>query len=395
MQRQAELSLIRRMLTHLAAGTSDTAPAPMRLPAAHHASAAHCERENRALFRARPIAVALSADLPEPGRYLALESGGLPLLLVRGRDGRVSAFANACRHRGSPLAEGAGAAPGGRLQCPFHAWTYDLEGALAAIPLGEFGYAACARESLGLRPRPCAERSGLVLVRPEGDAPFDADDWLGEVARDLDALGLAEFQFFAARESHWNANWKLLLETFLESYHVFSLHRETVHPHYFSLPMVADALGAHLRFPVARRTLADLARKPESEWRLVEHATVQWYLAPNALLSATRDYAVLWRFESRVPSRTRVETRFYTARPVSGEAERKRFEDALALQLRVTGAEDFPMQEKIQRGLEGGAADELVIGAQEVGVLHLHATLARLMSEVAEPDPKEREGAGQ
>lgn len=382
MQREVELSLIRRLLTHLEAGTSDLAPAPTRLPAAHHACPAHCARENRALFRRQPIVAALSADLPEPGSYLATESGGLPLVLVRGRDRRVRAFANACRHRGAPIARGRGTAPGGRLPCPFHAWTYDLEGALATIPLGEFGYAACARESLSLHARPCSERGGLVFVRPEGDAPIEADAWLGEVAPDLDALGLAGFHFFAARESHWNANWKLLLETFLESYHVFSLHRETVHPHYFSLPMVADAVGAHLRFPVARRTLADLAKKPEREWRLVSHATVQWYLAPNALLSATRDYAVFWRFESPAPNRARVETRFYTAKPVADESQRERFEEAFELQLRVTGAEDFPMQEKIQHGLDGGAARELVLGAQEIGVLHFHATLARLMAEV-------------
>lgn len=379
MERTAELSLIRRMLAHLAAGTTDEAPAPLRIPAAHHADPAHLERECSRLFRGAPIAAALSADLPEPGRFLALELGGVPILLVRDADRRVRAFANACRHRGAPLAEGAGLAAGGRLRCPFHAWTYDLTGALAAIPLGEAGHAACDRAQLGLRPRPCSEANGLILVRAEGDAPIDAADWLGPVATDLDVLGLAGFHFFDARTTSWNANWKLLLETFLESLHVFSLHRETVHPHYFSLPMVADPIGPHLRFPVARRSLAGLREEPESAWRLVDHATVQWYLAPNALLSATRDYALLWRFESPEPNRARVETRFYTARRVADERERKRFDDAFALQLRVTGAEDFPMQERIQRGLDAGAAAELVVGTNEIGVVHFHETLGKLM----------------
>jgi phenylpropionate dioxygenase-like ring-hydroxylating dioxygenase large terminal subunit len=380
-EREAELSLIRRLLAHLAAGTTDQAPQLLRLPASHHADPTHLDRERRQLFRGQPVAAALAGDLPGPGSFLGLEIAGIPLLLLRGRDGRVRAFANACRHRGAPVAEGAGTASGGRIRCPFHAWTYDLEGALAAIPLGESGYSSCDRTQLGLRPRPCAEANGLILVRPEGDAPIDPGAWLGAVAADLDALDLAHFHPFAARRSTWNANWKLLLETFLESFHVFSLHRETVHPHYYSLPMVADPIGPHLRFPVARRTLDSLREKPESEWRLVSHATVQWYLAPNALLSATRDYALLWRFESPEPNRTLVETRFYTARPVADEAERKRFDDAFDLQLRVTGAEDFPMQEKIQRGLDAGAAGELVIGTHEIGVIHFHATLARLMAQ--------------
>jgi phenylpropionate dioxygenase-like ring-hydroxylating dioxygenase large terminal subunit len=380
-ERQAELALIRRMLAHLAAGTTDEAPAPLRLPAAHHAGADHLARERRGLLRAQPSAVLLAADVPEPGAFAAVEADGIPLLVVRGEDGRVRAFENACRHRGAPLAEGRGRVAGARLRCPFHAWTYALDGALDTIPLGAAGHAACDRAMLGLHPRPCAERGGLVLVRPAGDLPIDAERWLGPVAGDLDALGLPGFHFFAARTTRWRANWKLLLETFLESLHVFSLHRESVHPHYFSLPMVADPVGPHLRFPVARRTLAGLRERPEADWRLVDHATVQWYLAPNALLSATRDQALLWRFESPAPNEARVETRFYTARPVADEAARKRFDEAFELQLRVTGAEDFPMQERIQRGLDADTGRALTIGACEVGVLHLHATLARLLAE--------------
>lgn len=386
MQRAAELSLIRRMLAHLEAGTTDQAPRPLSLPAFHHTAESHLETERRLLFRRQPIAAALSADLPAPGRFVTLESGGVPLLVVRGADGKARAYVNVCRHRGAPVAAGHGEAAGGRLRCPFHSWTYDLEGALTSIPLGESGYGACDRRALGLHARACAESSGLVLVRAEGDEPIDARAWLGEVASDLETLGLEGFHPFASRSTRWQGNWKLLLETFLESYHVFSLHRETVHPYYFSLPMVADRIGPHLRFPVARRTLADLKNVPESQWRLADHATVQWYLAPNALLSATRDYALLWRFRSSSPNSCDVETRFYTARPVSNEASEKRWNDSFELQLRVTGAEDFPMQEKIQRGLDSGAAPSLVIGTHEIGVIHLHETLARLIAEAPVPD---------
>jgi phenylpropionate dioxygenase-like ring-hydroxylating dioxygenase large terminal subunit len=382
-QRAAELSLIRRLLTHLEAGTTELALHPISLPSSQHTSEAQLAAERHALFRGQPIAAALSADLPEPGYFLTLESGGVPLLVVRGEDGRARAYVNVCRHRGAPVAEGRGRIAGGRIRCPFHAWTYDLEGGLASIPLGEAGYAGFDRRRLGLHPRPCSESSGLILVRAEGDEPIDASAWLGEIAGDLAALGLARFHPFASRSTRWQANWKLLLETFLESYHVFSLHRETVHPFYFSLPMVADPIGPHLRFPVARRTLADLRGQPEVDWRLVEHATVQWFLAPNALLSATRDYALLWRFSSSTPNSCDVETHFYTAAPVANDATRKRWHDAFELQLRVTGAEDFPMQEKIQRGLDSGAAPSLVIGTHEIGVIHFHETLAKLIADAS------------
>jgi phenylpropionate dioxygenase-like ring-hydroxylating dioxygenase large terminal subunit len=214
MERRAELALIRRLLAHLDARTTDEASAPLALPAEHHTSPVHLERERRALFRGQPIAAALSADLPAVGSYRTLASGGVPLLLIRGRDGRVRAFLNVCRHRGAPLAEGCGTLEGGRLRCPFHAWTYDLEGRLAAIPLGEAGHRDPDADSLASRPplaslpprgsprspglleRPCEEVHGLVLVRPEGDRPIEAEGWLGEVGADLDALGLRDFQLF-------------------------------------------------------------------------------------------------------------------------------------------------------------------------------------------------------
>jgi nitrite reductase/ring-hydroxylating ferredoxin subunit len=380
LQRDAELSLIRRLLDHELAHTTQLAPAALTLPASRYASPEHHAAERERLFRGSPLVACLSSDLSEPGSYLGLEAGGVPLLVIRGRDGRVRAFVNACRHRGAPLATGRGRADGGRVRCPFHAWSYALDGSLAAIPVGEAGHAAVDRSRLGLAQRPCAESSGLVLVRAAGDEAIDAPAWLGEVAADLRALGVAGYQFFGSDRSEWRCNWKLLLETFLESLHVFSLHRASVDPWYLSLPMACDALGAHLRFPVAKRSLVALRGEPEHAWSLVDHATLQWFVAPNALLSATRHSALLWRFESPAPNLTRVETSLYSAQPDPSEARAQRLREELELQLRVTAQEDFPMQEAIQRGLDAGAVGPSCIGRHEVGVIHLHESLARLMA---------------
>jgi len=379
LERAAEIQWIRRLLVHLRRGTTDMAPAPLRVPASAYTSPERCARERRQLFRRRPIVAGLSADIPQPGSYLCVDAGGVPLVLARHRDGRARAFVNACRHRGGPVAAGRGCAEGEQLRCPFHAWTYALDGRLAARPLAGDAFEGLDRGEFGLRECAAAECDGLILVRAEGEGPLAVDELLRGVGDDLRALGLARYHHFETRSAVWNCNWKLLLETFLESYHVFSLHRESVHPWYLSQPMVHDAWGASLRFPVARRSIEALAERPEAEWRLADHATLQWWIAPNALVSHTRDIALLWRFSSPAPDRCDVTTSLYSATPSASVADAARLAEAFELQLRVTGAEDFPIGERIQHGLGSGAVPELVIGRNEPGVIHFHRTLDALL----------------
>jgi len=378
-ERKSELECIRRFLSHLRDETTDLAPTPLRCPVDHFIDSDHLERERRHVFRRSPSLVALSCDLPDSGSYLPLDVGGVPILLLRHGDGRVRAFVNACRHRGSPLVSERGCAEGGHLRCPFHAWTYSTDGRLAKIPLAEEYFSALEPSEIGLHPRPCLESEGAIFVRAEGDEPIEADEALLGIREDLRTLALADYHPFETRTAHWRCNWKLVLDTFLESYHVFSLHRETVHPWYFSLPMIYDGWGANIRFPVARRTIEQLAERPEEEWRLADHATVQWLVGSNSLISHTRDYLLMWRFTSPEPGLCEARTTLYSASPVESPEHEKRLGEAFDLQLRVTGDEDFPMQEKIQSVLDSRAVPEVVYGRNEVATIHFHRTLQTII----------------
>jgi len=160
---------------------------------------------------------------------------------------------------------------------------------------------------------------------------------------------------------------------------VFSLHRESVHPWYFSHPMLYDGWGGNLRFIVARRTLAGLRDQPEDTWHLADHATIQWLIAPNVLLTYTRDYVLLWRFTSSRPNHCDIRTSLYSREPATSDAQRERLTKAFDLQMRVTGSEDFPAQERVQRVLDSGALPEVILGRNEVATLHFHDTLAQAL----------------
>ena len=380
MRRLDEIAWIRRFLAHEREGSTQLADGVLRVPAGHYTSPEHLDRERSALFRGRAMVAGLGADLPGPGDYLCLNAGDVPLLVTRHSDGRARAFVNACRHRGSPLADGRGCAPGGRLRCPFHAWSYSTDGRLAETPTAEAAFEELQDSERNLLPRPCAEAHGLVWVCAESDTQIATDEVLAGIGPDLDALDLGTHQHFDTHVSEWACNWKLLLSTFLESYHVFSLHRESVHPWYFSQPMLYDGFGPNLRFPVPKRSLLELAGQEESDWRLADHATLQWLIAPNALLSSTDHSSLLWRFEPLRADHTRVTTTLYSRKPFEDDEARGHLQHEFALQLRVTAEEDFPQQEAVQVSLNSGALPDVVMGRHEGAVIHFHRALAQILA---------------
>jgi phenylpropionate dioxygenase-like ring-hydroxylating dioxygenase large terminal subunit len=160
----------------------------------------------------------------EPGSFLTCRAGTTPIVVVRDRGGELRAFVNVCRHRGHEVASGCGRRE--TLQCPYHAWTYDLDGSLRAAPRSdrEPGF---DRSEWSLRPALVETWGPLVLVNPRLDA-LPLAEVLGDLPREaaahgLDASGL-EYRG-RSREQVIDANWKIVVENFLECYHCPTAHK--------------------------------------------------------------------------------------------------------------------------------------------------------------------------
>ena len=121
------MDLARRALAHYQAKTTDQADEIMAQPVAAYSDPERYARETERIFKRLPLALALSLELPEPGSCLALEMLGIPVVMIRGTDGRARAFLNACRHRGAPVCP-PGRGQGKSFTCPYHAWSYDTRG---------------------------------------------------------------------------------------------------------------------------------------------------------------------------------------------------------------------------------------------------------------------------
>ena len=190
MKRQEELAVGRRLLDHIEARTTDLAGAMFHNKVINYSCRERAALEREKLFRDQPILMGLSTRLPKPGDYLTEDVAGMPVLMTRANDGSVMAFANICRHRAAPVAQGCGHARA--FTCPYHGWTYDLTGKLLGTT-DKVGFAGIDLAAHGLVRLPSAEKHGMLFVRPKPAAAgesltLDVDASLGAFAEDLEAL---------------------------------------------------------------------------------------------------------------------------------------------------------------------------------------------------------------
>jgi phenylpropionate dioxygenase-like ring-hydroxylating dioxygenase large terminal subunit len=379
--------VLRRFFALRAAHTTTLAPAPYRQQASVYTDAQRLALEEEALFRGRPLVAALSADLPDTGDCLATEVAGVPLLLVRGEDAEVRVFLNICRHRGGRVFTGRGR-PGRALKCPYHSWAYDLNGNLLGQPLARDAFEPLERTELGLRRVSAAERFGLVLVRLASDEPIDVEAELAGLGPELADWGFDGWRFYDQRDGVFDANWKLIRDTFLESYHVFSLHSDTLAPDMLSTPFVGEEFGPHDRGVVMRKEVVKLLERPESEWQLKHYGSIVYILFPATVINLPMSgHAELWEMypEPGDPHRTRVSVRFYVPRlPVSDE-EREFWDANVRFTHKVVFEEDFGQQQDIHRSLRSGLMPEVIYGRNEPALIHHHEQVELALGTAATP----------
>jgi phenylpropionate dioxygenase-like ring-hydroxylating dioxygenase large terminal subunit len=160
----------------------------------------------------------------EAGDFATLDLWRDSIIVMRGKDGVLRAFQNACRHRGAKLLDGDGTCKH-RITCPYHAWSYQLDGRLAAVP-SEKTFPGLDKSQLGLKELELEVFCGLVFVRIAGDGPSIAEQW-GELAKELAPYRIEEMVPATSEQlggfqitEEWACNWKVALDNYLDNYHV-------------------------------------------------------------------------------------------------------------------------------------------------------------------------------
>jgi phenylpropionate dioxygenase-like ring-hydroxylating dioxygenase large terminal subunit len=265
-----------------------------QIPIERYLSASVRDAEVERLFRPLPLIVGHSSELGT-GEVLAHDDYGVPILLSRDAGGRFRAFLNVCRHRGMRLVEATGQAqPRASVVCPYHGWAYRLDGALRhRLHAEAFDDAVVADTSLVALP--CQERHGLLWVVPTPGATIDVAAWLGELDTEMPFFGIGELVHFRTVRAEYAANWKLIVDAFLEAYHIRVLHKDTIYPFFADGMTGTTRFGPHIQSLVARRAGEEWAREPQGAipsdmTALRELATPSQVIFPNTVTIFHPDY---------------------------------------------------------------------------------------------------------
>jgi phenylpropionate dioxygenase-like ring-hydroxylating dioxygenase large terminal subunit len=276
----------------------------------------------------------------------------------------VRAFRNACRHRGTQLVEGAGCEKA--FVCRYHGWTYGLDGALRYVP-HEHGFPGLEKSTRGLVPVEAAELRGLVFVtqdRPLASASLD----------DLPPLIPPDRRLFGTFERELPVNWKIVVEGFLEGYHIRSTHRDTFYPVQFDNLNVVETFGRNNRIAFPYRAINKLRSVPPAARSADGKLTYVYHLFPNVMVATFPGRIVMVAIEPLATDRTKLVNYVLTDRDAQDgetQAALRRgadFVDAGAV-------EDRDVACAIQRGLASGANAFFEFGLFEGAIGHFHRAL--------------------
>ncbi len=383
MKLETQRQLLDRAATHLKNGTTDLAEHCLRVPARHYLSREQLSREVDALFRNQPLLVGLTPDAPTPGSYFTHEAADTGLIIVRGDDNQVRAFVNACRHRGTRIAEGRGTKK--TFSCPFHAWNYARDGRLISRPNSCGGFDATGDEFSALLQKPCIEVAGMIFVLLEGtDIDTKLQALVGGIADEIGNYAIGEKIYFDSRTSERPCNYKFIMDGFAESYHLGTLHKGTISPYYYTNPSLSDPFGPVARMIGVRSSIDKEWAKDEEERRFIRHGTIQYLIPPNIVLTHQVDHIQLWQMYPVAgdPERCRASLSLYWPAPID-DAAQKKCQFNLDVLWQVTNEEDFPQSINIHRNLASGAIPELVFGRNEPSLIHYHEQIAKAIASDA------------
>lgn len=381
-----QISLGHKLFDYIESKSTARGSETYKQPVAEYTCPKQAETEKQRFFRDDLICVGLSARLSSPGSFITDNLSGVPILVTRDAQGQVHAFLNVCRHRGAQVAKECGSAKA--FMCPYHAWTYNLQGELIARP-EESSFADIDRKSHGLKRLPIVECDGMLWVCPTPGKSVDLDKKLAGLSSELAAYNLGSFHHYDSCTIRRDMNWKLILDTFLESYHFCVLHKDTICSIFYDNLSTFDTWGNNFRLVSARRTIDKLKDYPESKWDVMPHIVGIYVLFPNTVLVWQLDHVELWHIYPNFddPNKGLVRLDLYTPEAAVTEQAKQYWQKNLDLVVKVVQEEDFPVGEGIQEGFHSSAQDHVTFGTNEPALTHYHRAITCAIAPASSQRP--------
>ena len=368
--------ILKALVEHIDNGTTADAGGIMRVPMSDFTCPQLLAQEEDTFFRNAPLLMGLSSQLPKPNTYWSDNGTGAPILMVRDGEGRFRAYANICRHRGSLVVpEGRGSRD--RFTCPFHGWTYGIDGSLLAINKNRH-FGNVSSTGLPLIELPSAEMYGTLWVRPSQGDPLDEDECLTGLQNDLVHWKLSDHPHAGQQVIDARMNWKLGIDSYGEIYHLNVLHPDTAAREVYANVQTFDRFERNLRMVFANRKidLMRLSMPIQSRWPYKQITSTVYFFFPNVIMMVDAfgvDLMRIFPFGGS-PSKSRTIHTWYIDPKIKKHFEEQgmSYEDRLIRFRDVVEKQDYAMLEEVQLNAECGIQSEVVFGRNEAALQHFH-----------------------
>jgi len=355
-----------------------SAEPPRTLPAWAYRSPEFFQAERREIFTRDWLLIGHVSQVQAPGDYVSMTIAGEPIAVVRGADGKLRAFSNVCRHRAARVLDGAGNC-GKAMRCPYHGWTYGLDGRLLAIP-EKTGFTGFDKNANGLWPLSVGVAAGFVFasLNPE---PEPLSEYLGPFERWMAPYRAERLVRSAEHITVLPVNWKNSIDNYLEGYHIPVGHPGLLRLLDYKRYLVetSDARVSIARSPMRDKISQNVQerlyqrlmrpmpglREPENrEWNFIfAFPGMTFNLYPDQI-----DFWVNYPIDER-----RTLSVWNSFRPPETAGRRDRVVRMLNTRIQnLVQHEDNDLTARVQEGLGSSLYRAGVIGARENGLLHFH-----------------------
>jgi len=341
------------------------------LPSRWYIDPAVLDAERRAVFGRTWQAVGHAAWVAEPGRYFGCDIAGEPVLVTRATDGRLRAFSNVCRHRGAELC--AGQSAGNVIRCPYHAWTYTLDGALHGAPEFE-GVADWDRAQVRLPEFRAGQWGPYIFVCQDHQAPPLAAV-LGEIPAAVSKIGCPgdRLRFACRRDYTIECNWKVYVDNYLEGYHLPAAHPSLLRELDYAQYRVETYRYYSSQIAPIRAREGDAAQRRYG-FADSDNQALYYWIFPNYMLNVYPDNLSANIIVPLAPERTLTIFEWFAYGAAGVQQATIDFSDEIQ-------REDIAICESVQRGLRSAHYDRGRFSVKrENGVHHFHGLLAEFLA---------------
>jgi phenylpropionate dioxygenase-like ring-hydroxylating dioxygenase large terminal subunit len=362
--------------TELVHGTTSALSAPRTTPASRYSDPGFLDAELRHVFRRAWTVACPEYRVRKPGQHVLVEELGESIVVTRDDQGRVRAFHNSCRHRGTRLVCRAGQSS--ELKCAYHGWTYSHDGRLREVPEGG-GFERLDRTKLDLVPVRAETFAGQVWINLDPDAP-PLTDALGGIDRELEHYRLEEMEPIQQAVWEMPVNWKAVLDNATEYYHAPVVHHQTIDKHVATRPELVT-YGDHTRqtLPIAPyewRRWVDLRTSRGGPYSDKELECIHKYLIfPNTLMNVLPYHLTIFQTFPIDAERCRFHYVFFKRRGARGLEWLRAYATWAAS--RYILREDVVILHLFQQGVRTGRTPEHVFHQYESAILHHERALTR------------------